>query len=645
MTNKPTMTNGPTMTKFTFAHQSHHATYQVAQLDIIHPASYLASCQPSFPKINKIDAEQIPSWFNFEPESHQPHALATSNTNTQPVLLAGSAQAAADSDLCSGVNSCPNGTSNLLEYSGSNNGSCSSAPLFSAYDADGSSLISSMLASDIPTLEPKIAKVHNLLSFAHKYAGQGYAVVTHSFAHSFAHAANSAQAWAQALPNSIALPLSHSLGSLEHSWERLEHSLVNFEHAFLHNLAHPFKQLEQQKQQAQPKLGLFPPCEFAGQIDRLQAEHTDSAEQARQAKVDKKPPLAQGAVHVHHHHHHHHNLKPDLCLFGLGIGLVFNSGCSGVVYQDELLSLEPLSNYKERLNKLPDCKTAPEQHHCVVRSIDSSGAPLVMPYIDGRLEGIAVSFFNNGQIKAAYSYKQGQRNGTFVTFHEDGTEDTSGYYKNNQLQGTLKNCYQSGITRSITSYEQDVKNGPFTTFNQDGSLFSASSYINSHLQNPIITYLENGETRTTYYYQGRLIKADIAKPNGERELFFYLNNQFNGFAQQFYANGQLKRSIKIEDGHKEGFGTRYYANGQVQGLYHYNKGKLHGRILRYTIDGNLQLILSYYFDRLESGTCGNGEPLTQDQIKLLQHDPFGLYPNLCTSLEQQFSPQHASPQQ
>lgn len=631
------MTNKPTMTKFTFAHQSHHATYQLAQLDIIPSASYLASCPPSFPKINKIDAEQIPSWFNFEPESHQPHALATSNTNTQPVLLAGSAQATADSDLCSSVNSCPNGTRNLLEYSGSNNSSCSSAPSFSAYDADGSSLISSMLASDSPALDPKIAKAHNLLSFAQKYAGQGYAVVTHSFAHSCAHAAHSSQAWAQAIPNIIALPLAHSLDSLEQSWERLEHSLVNFEHAFLHNLAHPFELLEQQKQQAQPKLDLFSPCEFDDQI-------AGATEQAGKARVDKKPTLAQGEVNVHHHHHHH-NLKPNLCLFGLGIGLVFNSGCCGVVCQDELLSLEPLSNYKERLNKLPDCKIAPEQHHCVVRSIDSSGDPLIMPYIDGRLEGIALSFFNNGQIKAAYTYKQGQRNGTFITFHEDGSEEMSGYYQNNQLQGTLKNCYQSGITRSITSYEHDVKNGPFTTFNQDGRLFSASSYINSHLQNPIITYLENGEIRTTYYYKGRLIKADIAKPNGERELFFYLNNQFNGFAQQFYANGQLKRSIKIEDGHKEGFGTRYYANGQVQGLYHYNQGKLHGRILRYTIDGNLQLILSYYFDRLESGTCGNGEPLNQDQIRLLQHDPFGLYPNMCASLEQQFSPQHASPQQ
>lgn len=412
-------------------------------------------------------------------------------------------------------------------------------------------------------------KSHHLVHLAHKYAEQGYALLTHSFSHSFGH-------------------------SLGHS----------FAHAVVHSVAHPFT---------------------SSVVHSVAHSVTHSL-----THLDHWTP---DWLHFHHEKEasHHSHLKPDLCVFGLGLGLLFNGGCSVVnLEQDELLSLEPLDNYKERLNKLPECNQSETNARCVVHAVDTAGDVLMLPYFDGRIEGMTLSLFANGQIKAAYSYQHGQRNGVFSTFYEDGTEKTSGYYLENQLQGTVKNSYPSGITQSITSYERNVKNGLFTTFNQDGRQFSVSLYLNAKLQNPITTFLESGDVLSTYYYQGRLIKAETAKQNGEHETFVYLNTHLNGFAQLFYANGQLKRSVKIENGHKQGFGTRYYANGQIQGLYHYEKGKLHGRTLRYTSDGNMQLILNYYQDRLESGSCGNGTPLNQAQLDEVQKDPFAPYPNLCS---------------
>lgn len=327
-----------------------------------------------------------------------------------------------------------------------------------------------------------------------------------------------------------------------------------------------------------------------------------------------------------------------LSLLGLSFGLLLLSGCSDLFEQDELLFLEPIPNYKQQLSSLPECRNSADLRSCVVKSLDSAGDFMLLPYSEGELSGIAMSLFANGKLKAVYTYKNGKRDGVFYEYYDDGIEQISGHYLQNQLQGVLKNNYPTGVTQTLTVYEHDLKHGPFTTFNGDGSLFSYSLYKDSQLVNPMITYFPDGQVQTSFFEQGKLTKAEVILPNGEHERFEYINNQFNGFAQLFYANGQLKRSIKIADGMKEGYGTRYYSTGQLQGLYHYSQGLLQGHALRYLPNGSLHMILSFQQDRLASGMCGDQSPLTSAEMRQIQNAPFDDHANICTAHSVPISP-------
>lgn len=323
--------------------------------------------------------------------------------------------------------------------------------------------------------------------------------------------------------------------------------------------------------------------------------------------------------------------KYERHLWYLGGCLLLINGCNDLIQQDELIYLEPFYQCQERLNKLPECTDDNSLERCIVKSTDQAGYSTIMPYLNGQLSGIGVTLFSNGNLKGIYTYSSGKRNGFFSEFYENGVEQSSGHYEQDKLQGVLKSNYPNGITQSLAFYKDSEKNGYSNNFNQDGSLFSQSQYSKSKLLNPVRTFHLNGDITDSYYDGSRISKISILHPNGEIERFVYQHNQFNGFAQAFYSSGQLRRSVKIVNGHKEGLGVRYYTNGQIQGLYQYKNGKLNGRTTHFDQNGEIHFVLNYYYDRLESGTCNNGQPLTPAQLILIQKGPFASYPEFCPS--------------
>lgn len=318
-----------------------------------------------------------------------------------------------------------------------------------------------------------------------------------------------------------------------------------------------------------------------------------------------------------------------LLLAGLTCCLPLLSGCSEIpTANNEVVNIEPFYNSKERLAKLPQCHTTAKDR-CIVISKDASGDSIMLPYSHGQLTGMAVSLFANGQVKAIYTYQDGQRNGLFSEFYHSGIERYSGRYSQNQLEGVLKTNYSNGVIKNLTYYEHDLKHGYSINFHNDGRLYSESNYFKAQVLNPVKTYREEGGFIESYYTKGKITKASVFYPNNERQDFIYTFNQLNGFARLFYANGNLKRSIKIVDGYQDGLDIRYYPDGQIQGLSNFKRGRLHGKSLRYWDDGQLQLVLMFKNDRLNSAVCDNGVALSEQDLAKIAKEPFTPHKELC----------------
>lgn len=315
--------------------------------------------------------------------------------------------------------------------------------------------------------------------------------------------------------------------------------------------------------------------------------------------------------------------------------LVFLLGCSEVTELDEIINIDPFYNCQERITKLPKCGSS-SNDKCVILSQDNAGDSLLLPYINGELTGIAVSFFADGNIKGAYTYKAGQREGLFNEYYASGGEHYSGRYQQDQLYGVMQTRYLSGATKNLTYYEHDLKHGYANSFNQTGELFSESSYHKNVLLNPIKTYKKDGGYIETYFANGSIEKAKVIDPTGEWREFTYTHSQLNGFAKHFYASGNLKRSLRIEDGYKEGININYYPNGQIQGLYRYDHGKLHGKSILFLEDGTVQLNLEFNKDQLVAAFCENGIELSSEELMSIERQPTVPNPNLCVFSRHRF---------
>jgi antitoxin component YwqK of YwqJK toxin-antitoxin module len=76
-------------------------------------------------------------------------------------------------------------------------------------------------------------------------------------------------------------------------------------------------------------------------------------------------------------------------------------------------------------------------------------------------------------VRTAYTYhknKDGELDGSFEEFFDDGTIKQSGEYKNGKLDGTVKKWYTNGQLRRMETYKDGVLDGPYESYYTSGQL-------------------------------------------------------------------------------------------------------------------------------------------------------------------------------
>ena len=80
----------------------------------------------------------------------------------------------------------------------------------------------------------------------------------------------------------------------------------------------------------------------------------------------------------------------------------------------------------------------------------------------------------DGSVKEQIEVEHGVRHGRFVTWHEDGTKASEGYYKDGKPHGKLTLWYPDGHKRNETFYKEGFEHGKVTMWDFHGNLLSVS---------------------------------------------------------------------------------------------------------------------------------------------------------------------------
>jgi antitoxin component YwqK of YwqJK toxin-antitoxin module len=137
-----------------------------------------------------------------------------------------------------------------------------------------------------------------------------------------------------------------------------------------------------------------------------------------------------------------------------------------------------------------------------------------------------------------------KKNGPFEKFYKrrnSGLLKEKGNYKNGNLDGTWQDYYENGQVRTRGNYLEGIPFGLWEYFTEEGLLERKTTYNKKGSEEG---YFEN------YHMNGKI------KSRG-----FYKNQQYDGLWELFYQNGQISQRGNFKDGEKVGQWEYFHESG------------------------------------------------------------------------------------
>jgi len=97
-------------------------------------------------------------------------------------------------------------------------------------------------------------------------------------------------------------------------------------------------------------------------------------------------------------------------------------------------------------------------------------------YKNGQKDGVWESYHNNGQLSSKVSYLNGNLNGVWEKYRENGQLDFKCSYLNGKLNGVCEKYRENGELFFKGSYLNGYLNGVWEYYNEDGSLERTETY-------------------------------------------------------------------------------------------------------------------------------------------------------------------------
>jgi antitoxin component YwqK of YwqJK toxin-antitoxin module len=92
---------------------------------------------------------------------------------------------------------------------------------------------------------------------------------------------------------------------------------------------------------------------------------------------------------------------------------------------------------------------------------------------NGRKDGAWVSYYQNGQLRYKDNYKNGETEGAWVGYYENGQLWYKKNYKNGKSEGASVGYYENGQLHDKGNFKNDEMEGVWITYNRDRSVFKS----------------------------------------------------------------------------------------------------------------------------------------------------------------------------
>lgn len=210
---------------------------------------------------------------------------------------------------------------------------------------------------------------------------------------------------------------------------------------------------------------------------------------------------------------------------------------------------------------------------------DSEGRDITYVYREGRKNGPAIAYYENGKPELETSYARGMKNGDEVFYYINGNPKRKSSYQNNVLHGEEIFFYENGKPQKRLYYKEGKLNDVLIEFDVNGNKTKITPYVDDVI-NGVEQLFERGALHRRTYKDGVLDGEDVLYyDDGKKTKVFktYKNGKLEGKVAYFDINGKQTKIENYENDVKQGL-EQVIVNNSVREEYNYVDGKLDGLV-------------------------------------------------------------------
>ena len=188
------------------------------------------------------------------------------------------------------------------------------------------------------------------------------------------------------------------------------------------------------------------------------------------------------------------------------------------------------------------------------------------------LDGPYEEYYENGQLKAKGTIRDGEVEGRWEEYYENGRLMTKGTIKDGEPDGPYEHYYENGRLMMRGTMKDGEEEGRWEEYDENGQLMTKRTYRAGGYDGPSERYDENGQLQLKSTYKDGVV---------------------DGWTEEYYENGRLKTKGTYKDGYLDGPWEEYYENGRLKTRGTYKDGNRTGGWEEYYENGQLRMKRTY----------------------------------------------------
>jgi len=175
--------------------------------------------------------------------------------------------------------------------------------------------------------------------------------------------------------------------------------------------------------------------------------------------------------------------------------------------------------------------------------------------VNGKLNGILKTYYENSNLKKTGNYVNGIENGLFKEYDENGILEAEYSMSNGEFNGSLKTYYPNGKLKKSGNYLKGKEHGNFVEYDEYGTK-DAEYVMANGMKNGVLKIYEDGKIDASTTFKddsknGQLIEYYYNDETGKlqlKQIVEYLNDEKNGTSKLFFIeDDNTERLLKFEN--------------------------------------------------------------------------------------------------